>query len=179
MKCRDETTLANLIKVQCWRHISIAALDATVVSCHARPLFGRYRFGERAYEEPRMCGVCGDAEPRPVRVIVNTMNNIYSERLVCIDRPRTVCTSSLAAEDSFPYSHERYKSCRELCEMSWNFLQQTLLFWICYFSSAFFVYTLLSLCCLCPAVWCQIISGQNQSESAVGGHKARILFSLH
>lgn len=36
-----------------------------------------------------------DAEPRPVWVIVNTMNNIYSERLVCIDRPRTVCAPHL------------------------------------------------------------------------------------
>ena len=99
--------LANLIEVQRWHRVSTAGLDTTVVSCHARPLAGRYRSGERAYEEPRMCGVCGDAEPRPAQVIVNTMNNIYSERLVRIDRPRTVCTSSLAAEDSFPHSHER------------------------------------------------------------------------
>ncbi len=67
------------------------------------------------HEEPRPQGVCvptsraeTDAEPRPGRVIVNTMNNIYSERLVCIDRSRTVCvcvcTLSLAVEDSFPDS---------------------------------------------------------------------------
>ena len=37
-----------------------------------------------------------DAEPCLVRVIVNTMNKIYSERLVCIDYSWTTCTAHLS-----------------------------------------------------------------------------------
>lgn len=119
------------------------------------------------------CVVCveTDAEPRPVWVVVNTMNNINSARLVCIDRPRTVCATHLffTTEDSFPCSHERYKSWRELDEMSWNFFlfSFTLNFALLNLLPYFSFLLLRGFSSLLFVSWCQIISGHNQSESAV------------
>lgn len=58
----------------------------------------RYGLGERALKKPspwELGWAETDAEPRPVWVIVNTMNNFYSERLFSIDRPPSVCAPHL------------------------------------------------------------------------------------
>lgn len=96
-----------------------------------------------------------------------------------------VCIPSLPAEDSFPYSHER------LYEISWNFftpkftlLDDTLLLLSHKHAKTTHVHLHIAcslLSCFCPGVWCQIISGQNQSESAVWCReegRACILFSF-
>lgn len=52
-------------------------------------------------------------EPCPGRITVNTIENIYSEVLLGIDRPRTVCVHCMA---QFP-PHERKTSCWKLDEI--------------------------------------------------------------
>lgn len=120
-----------------------------------------------------------DAEPRPLWGTVNTMNNIYSERLVCIDRLWIVCAPYLF----LPCSHEINRSWKELDEMSCkNFCT----FWtLLYFSFLTpqkfrnYMHTCAhlhacSLNCLCPGDWCQIISAQNQQCDA--GRKGRLAY---
>lgn len=67
-----------------WHHVTLG-------------LSSRSRFGRRARRQGRERGdgPSTNAEPRPVWIIVNTMNNIYSERLACIDRFPPVCAAHL------------------------------------------------------------------------------------